>query len=91
MLLPSSAIEQWEARTRGYRPLTVAYLLPDDRAALDAVQRDLDSGKIDYCLVKSLFGKTKFAQSFVEVWRKKMIVIANDEEAKEAGELAKHD
>ena len=72
MLLPSAALEEWEARRLGYSPLTVTYYLPGERTMLDNIMRDLDKGAIDYCLVG--------VRSACQVWRKKMIVFASDED-----------
>lgn len=66
MHLPSSAIPEHEAVMQGYRPLTIQYVLPKQRAMLDNIQRDLDQGGIDYVLVGD--------KDSPEVWRRNMKV-----------------
>lgn len=68
MFLPSSALPPAQAKIEGFRPLTVGYQVATERAALDAVQRDLDKGRINYVLVK----ENDFR---VSVWRKGMLSI----------------
>ncbi len=63
MKLPSASIPFTVARQSGYTPLTIAYNLPDERAMLDAVQRDLDRHGTDYALVGDPVAP--------EIWRKR--------------------
>lgn len=65
MHLPSSTITFVEAKERGYRPLTMAFILPNERHMLDSVQRDLDKDRIDYVLA----GSAKHP----EIWRKGLL------------------
>lgn len=67
MLLPKTAIPSHRALEEGYRPLTILYALPKERALLDGVQRDMDKGGIQYVLVNETTDTDK-----VSIWRKNM-------------------
>jgi hypothetical protein len=49
------------AEAAGFRPLTIGYLLPQERPMLDNVLADMRRGNINHCLVKTKGGAS--------VWR----------------------
>jgi len=51
-----------EAKSNGYRPLTIEYRIPAENRMLDAVLSDMAAGNVDAILVKRPYG--------VEVWRR---------------------
>jgi hypothetical protein len=54
-------LDKKSAAAAGFRPLTIGFLLPQERPMLDNILADMRRGNINHCLVQSKSG--------VSVWR----------------------